>query len=193
MSHQTSPQDAADKVKEAARSVADSARNEVHDAADQAGTALGRVSDKIRDLSSTAGERLHDGTIAARKKLQEGACVAREKLHDGALAARDKGGEAYDRVKDAIRENPIPAVIGFTALGFALAYAFFPRRERSLNLSDRLSDVLSPLGERLHDHYDSARSRGAELLEEMESRLPRNPVNSVLGQVRGFGKNLKFW
>lgn len=182
MSTHTTPQQAADKVKEAANAVADSARNEARDAADQAGTALGRVSEKIRDVTSTASEKLHDG-----------AAVARERLHDGALAARDKGEEIYVSVKDLIREKPIPAVIGFAALGFALAYAFFPRRERSASVADRLANALSPWGERLHDRYDSLRSRGGDLLEEVDSHIPRHPIDSVLGQVRGFGKNLKFW
>jgi len=168
--------DAVADVKDHALQAADDVRNHATEAAEDVAAHARRIGTNLRE---NASETLQRATGAVR---------------DASHQIRERGADAADNVRDFIRERPLAAVVGFAAFGLALGYLLrpTPRKRGWFDASD-ISDMLQPLQRRARSGYRDLRSRGADVIESVQDRIPDHPVDAVVDRARSLGRNLKFW
>ena len=108
-------------------------------------------------------------------------------------AVREASCRGHGKAQDLIRRNPLPAVVGFAALGFAIGYMICRGRSRPIFDPDELASAFTPLGKRLREGYQELKERGTGAFESVQSHVPHKAVDRMVGQARDFGRTLKFW
>jgi hypothetical protein len=117
--------------------------------------------------------------------------------------ASESCGTACTKVKDVVKKNPVPTVLGALVFGAAVGYLVFSRSQEervtdrlvreSLSARDRLSSARGRFSSLLHDGYDSA-SSGASKASDFLHDLPTSDlVDSVSKTLNRLSNRLKFW
>jgi ElaB/YqjD/DUF883 family membrane-anchored ribosome-binding protein len=140
---------------------------------------------------------LKDAATHIASEVEERAGELKDKAGDlmdrACCAVREKSCCASTKAQELIRRKPLPAVVGFAALGFAIGYMMCRSRHRAIFDSDELASVFTPLGKRLRHGFQDLKDRGTDVFESVQSRVPHHAVDRVVGQARDLGKTLKFW
>lgn len=169
----------------------DQARHAVEDVKDQARQAADDVRGHVRDAADDVAERAR----RIGSNLRENASDAVQRAGGAVRELKSRGTDAADQVRDFIREKPLAAVVGFAAFGLAVGYLLrpTPQRKRGWFDSSDISDILQPLQRRARSGYRDLRSRGSDVIDSVQDRLPDHPVDAMVDRARSFGRNLKFW
>lgn len=148
------------------------------------------------DPSEVKGD-LKEAATRIASEVEERASDLKDKAGDlierAGCAVREKSCCVHNKAQELIRRKPLPTVVGFAALGFAIGYMVCRSRSRSIFDSDELASVFTPLGKRLRDGYQDLKERGTDAFESVQARVPHHAVDRVVGQARDFGRTLKFW
>lgn len=144
------------------------------------------IKSDLKDAATNLASEVEDRASDLKDK-------AGELIGKAGCALREQGGCAHSKAQELIRRKPLPAVVGFAALGFALGYMICRSRSRSIFDADELASALTPLGKRLRNGYQDLKHRGTDAFESVQARVPHDAVERMVGQARDFGKTLKFW
>ncbi|HEY2574294.1 MAG TPA: hypothetical protein VGH65_09500 [Verrucomicrobiaceae bacterium] len=153
------------------------------------------------DFTSPETFEMDPGEMQNPDPIQDAVQSAREKLDDAVHAAREKMESAGSATLKWVRENPATALAGIFASGLAVGFAL-ARNSREPTFQERLSEepvraireavysALAPIGARLHNTLDSARSAAGKAAD----RFQEEATSGAWGdKVRRLGGNLKFW
>lgn len=126
-----------------------------------------------------------------------------EQVLEKVKSAGDHCNTACRRAVDAVKRNPIPAVLGAMVFGAAVGYLIYSRRE-DITIPDRFAREAEALRRRLrnapdrlssllHDGVERA-SAGAGKASDFIHGLPANDViDSITGSLNRTCNRLKFW
>ena len=177
------------QIPEAARQAADAVRETTkrataaaRDAAGAAEEVAGQISDATRDAARRATETAKDMYQSASVKAED------------ALATS----------KEYVRRNPVPVVLGAIAFGAALGYMLMmPRRKPTFReryadeplaaVREAILEALTPVTQRVHKGYDSARDGAEKVVDRVHSLGSGHNGDSFSDQIGRIGSNLKFW
>ena len=136
-----SPQNVADKAKDAAHTVADKAKDTAHNVVDATKDAASQAGHAVSNAASTVGKKAEEWTAAAGHKVESLAdSVRHQGPHSGVLGKatdavadglESAGGYMSDKnlsgmmgdVTDLIKRNPIPALLVGLGIGYLLGKA----------------------------------------------------------------------
>lgn len=165
-------------------------KDEVKKAVDDAKDHARNIADEVRDQASEAATDLRDRAERAKGKAADAIERAKERAREKGCELRARGCDTIDHVRDFIREKPVPALIGFTALGVAVGFLLRSRCHRHSLLEEEASSLFAPLGRRLRSGYDELRSRGHDVFETVQDHLPHHPLDRVVNRARSLAKSL---
>jgi hypothetical protein len=109
---------------------------------------------------------------------------------------------ACTKVKDVVKKNPVPTVLGALVFGAAVGYLVFSRRDESvterlvresLSARDRFSSARDRLSSILHDGYDTASSKAGKASDFFHDLPTSDVVDSVSSSLNRLCNRLKFW
>jgi ElaB/YqjD/DUF883 family membrane-anchored ribosome-binding protein len=150
---------------------------------------------------STSQTPVSPDTAKTPDRIQEAVHTAKEKLDEVVHTAGEKMSSAGSATLQWVKDNPATALAGLFASGLAVGFAL-ARGARQPNFQERFSDepmqairdavhsALSPLGARLHDAYDSARSAAGKAADQLHDQASSAHLGD---KMRRLGGNLKFW
>ena len=104
---ETSTDEAADKVKNAADSAADKAKDAAHSASEKVKDATHSAGDKVKDAAHSAADKAKDAAHSASDKAKDAAHSAADKAKDAADKASDKASDVGDQPE--LKGNHLPA------------------------------------------------------------------------------------
>lgn len=157
------------------------------------GTPINELPEAAREIARRAAE-------GAKETAQKATDTAKDMYHSAAM----KAGDTLTTSKEYVRRNPVPVVLGAIAFGAALGYMLMMAR-RKPTFSERCVDAplasvreailsaLTPVAQRVHEEYDSARDGAGKLLDRVHRFSPGRTVDSLSDQIGRVGSNLKFW
>jgi hypothetical protein len=137
----------------------------------------------------------------AREAVQHATDAAKEAYNTVSTKVED----TMIRTKEYVRQNPLPIVLGALAVGAVLGCLVVMARRQQPTLRERFMDdpvhtsrdilyaALAPVGQRLHDGYDTARDGAGRALDKLQHQLPSRHGDSWSDQLGRVGSNLKFW
>jgi ElaB/YqjD/DUF883 family membrane-anchored ribosome-binding protein len=166
-------------------------KEEVKKAVDDAKDHARNISEEVKDQASEAADALRDRAQQAKERAGDAIERARGKVRETGCELRAKGCDTIDHVREFIREKPVPAIIGFTALGVAIGYLLRSRCHRQSVLEEEAASLCAPLGRRLRSGYNELRSRGQDVFDTVHDHLPNHPLDAVVNRARSLAKSLK--
>jgi len=141
--------------------------------------------------------RLSDVSL---QKARQAAETAQQTAQQTAQVARQKADQAISQGQRYVREKPLVVIASAIAIGFAAGFLMARREQQTLrqryvdepldNAQRALHSVLAPLVSKLEGQYTNARHSAEHALDRLH---PAQAVDSVVGQLRRVGSNLKFW
>jgi ElaB/YqjD/DUF883 family membrane-anchored ribosome-binding protein len=141
---------------------------------------------------------LHNVAEAVRDGAQQASGAVKETCQSLSVKAE----ETLLRTKDYVRQNPVPILLGSLVFGAAIGCLVALTRRSAPTLRERFLDdpvhtardilqaTFQPVGQRIHDGYDSARDGAGRAFENLQEHFPRHRSNSLGRQII---QNLKFW
>ena len=180
------------QLSEAARGIASRAADTAKETAQEATAAVKEITGVFEDV-------VKEVTAATKEAAKCTAGTAKDMYR----SAAQKAGDTLVTSKEYVRRNPVPVVLGAIAFGAAIGYILMSRRKRTF--SERYSDepliavreallgALTPVAQRVHDGYDSAREGAEKIMERVHSHGPGSIGDSFSNQIGRIGNNLKFW
>lgn len=174
---------------EIARRVADAAKETAKKATAAAKDVTGVVEDmagNVTDATKDAATRVTDSA----KDMYQSASL--------------KAGDALATSKEYVRQNPVPVVLGAVAFGVAIGYMLvMPRRKPTFSeryadeplvaVREAILEALTPVAQRVHKGYDSARDGAGKVMDRVHSVGSGHTADSFSDQIGRIGHNLKFW
>lgn len=137
--------------------------------------------------------RLSDVSMQKARQAAEGA-------QQTVQTARQKADQALSQGQRYVRERPAVVIASALAIGFAAGFLMARREQQTLrqrylnepldNVQKALHSVLAPLAAKLEDQYAHARHSTEHAMDRLH---PSQAVDSLVGQLRRVGNNLKFW
>lgn len=188
-----------------AHQAADATQDAAQTARERAGTALHAAREKTGELLHTARDRTAEALHVAKDRTSEALHTAKDQAQHALHTAKDKTNQALDQSSAFVRQNPLPMLLGALAVGLVVGAALSRREEEERTFRQRLGDdpmntareaiyaVLSPIADRLHSQYDTARSGAHHAMDKINSRHNRRAVDNIFSQARRTANHLKFW
>lgn len=158
-------------------------------AAGSAKETLDHLTDDAKELAEAAGDA---GKDAVRHATDLCRTVTR------------KAGDGVESTRAHVRRHPLPTVFGAFVLGAVAGYLLMSARRNPASVErhagESLASVhgailgaLSPVGQRIHDRYDSALDGAGSALDRVRSFNPGHAARSFSDRLGRIGENLKFW
>lgn len=113
-------------------------------------------------------------------------------------------GEALTTSKEYARRNPLHVVLGAIAISAAIGYMIV-RARRTPTFRERFAEdplvsvreavfsALSPVSQRVHDGYDSARGGVENIINKVQNHRSGHVADTLSDRITRVGNNLKFW
>ena len=149
-----------------------------------------QLHESVNRLADVATETAHRASEAAQRTYQ---------------TVRTKADQAVVKSQSLIRERPVTVILSTLALGFIAGYAMSHREQMTFRrryidnplheAQDALHNFLTPVMEKIQDHYANARGGVDHALDKLQQEKAHaaRSIDSWLGQARRVGNNLKFW
>jgi ElaB/YqjD/DUF883 family membrane-anchored ribosome-binding protein len=162
-------------------------------AAGSAKETFDHLADDAKEFAETAGE-------AGKDVMRHAADTAT----DLCRAVTRKTGDGVESTREHVRRHPLPTVFGAFFLGAVAGYLLMAARrnpafgerhagESMASVHAALLGALSPVGQRIHDGYDSALDGAGRALDRVRSFNPGHAARSFSDRLGRIGENLKFW
>ncbi len=168
-----------------------------------------RASEGAQDISKKAASATSDFGNAVEGIAGDIIDATKNAAKGTADSAKDIYRSATVKVEDTletsrmyVRQNPLPVVIGAIALGAAVG-CLLTVLGRKPTFSERYAEgpldavreavisALSPVAQRVHEGYDSARDGAGIAIDRMSNiGAKRSPIARQIGRI---GNNLRFW
>lgn len=161
----------------------------------------------VEDISRWAEGAANDATRAVGE-VMDAAEDAVNRTSENAKALYEsaalKAGDVLEVSKDYARRNPGTVVLGAIAFGAAIGYLLLtPRRKPTFReryadeplaaVREAILEALSPVTQRVHQGYDSARSGAGKVMDRVHDAGKGGRGDSLSDQVGRIGSHLKFW
>lgn len=151
------------------------AQHAAGEAVNRAQDAVGDAAERVQDAASNAAERVQDAASSAAERVQDVAGSAAERVQDmtGNLATqtRYQTRRAEDRLRQALRENPLGVAAVAMAIGSAVGLAL-PETERERELMGEARDnLIERAQEAASETVDKVQRVASEVMEGAESTI----------------------
>lgn len=157
-------------------------------------------SSPINHLAESAGDIAKDTYQALSSKVEEGIDITKEYAHHAVGSTRN----TLATTKEYVRRHPVPVVLGAIAFGAAVGCLVMMARrkptfgelyadEPMIAIREALLGAISPVTQRVHKGYDSAREGAGKVIDRVHDFGSGCAGNSFSDQMGRIGNNLKFW